>query len=36
LGVLVKDGALRLDLADELLGPMIVTHAGEVRRGGAS
>ncbi len=29
---LLKDGALRLDLADEITGAMAVTHAGEIRR----
>jgi len=27
-----KDGALTVDLADEITGAMAVTHAGEVRR----
>ena len=30
--LLDKEGALKLDLADEIAGPMVVTHAGEVRR----
>jgi NAD(P) transhydrogenase subunit alpha len=29
---LLRDGALRLDLADEITGAMAVTHAGEIRR----
>jgi len=29
---LLRDGALRLDLADEIAGAMAVTHAGEIRR----
>ncbi len=32
---LLKDGALTLDLADPITGPMCVTHAGEVRTGKA-
>ena len=27
----VKDGALALDLADDLVGPTLATHAGEAR-----
>ena len=30
---LLKDGALNLDLADPITGPMCVTHAGELRTG---
>jgi NAD(P) transhydrogenase subunit alpha len=30
---LLKDGALQLDLADPITGPMCVTHAGELRTG---
>ena len=29
---LLRDGTLRLDLADEITGAMAVTHAGEIRR----
>jgi len=32
---LLKDGALRLDLADPIAGPMCVTHGGELRSGKA-
>ena len=28
---LLKDGALNLDLADEITGAMVVVHAGEIR-----
>jgi NAD(P) transhydrogenase subunit alpha len=28
---LVKDGALDLDPADEIAGPVTITHAGEIR-----
>jgi NAD(P) transhydrogenase subunit alpha len=28
---LVKDGALNFDVNDRITGPMLVTHAGEVR-----
>ena len=28
---LIKDGALNLDPADEVAGPVTITHAGEVR-----
>ena len=28
---LIKDGALSVDLADEITGAMVVVHAGEVR-----
>jgi NAD(P) transhydrogenase subunit alpha len=34
LGHAAKDGALKVDLADEIQGAMIVTHAGEARRRG--
>jgi len=30
---LLKDGALQVDLADPITGPMCVTHAGELRHG---
>jgi len=29
----LKDGALQVDLADPIIGPMCVTHAGEIRTG---
>ena len=28
---LVKDGALNLDPADEIAGPVTITHGGEIR-----
>ena len=33
---LLKDGALQVDLADPITGPMCVTHAGELRTGKAA
>jgi NAD(P) transhydrogenase subunit alpha len=30
LNLLVKDGALNLDMTDDVIGPTCVTHAGEV------
>ena len=30
LGLLIKDGAMNIDMADDVIGPTCVTHAGEV------
>jgi NAD(P) transhydrogenase subunit alpha len=30
LGLIISDGAVRVDPADEVIGPMLVTHGGEV------
>lgn len=35
LGILVKDGALQLDMSDEIVDGCSVTHAGEIRKAAA-